>query len=220
MKSTVSHLLFDVAETLLHKPLLIPKIAETLLSHGYNIPSTAILLAHRATREAMTFPDRTSREFYQTFNQRFLAVLGIQPTRDLVEDIFNNCRGLEWEPFNDVASLDLIDLPKGIVSNWDTTLPQKLAKHGLDFFSPLLCSEEFGYAKPAVELYREAARLCEKLPGQIAYIGDSISLDIVPAEKVGMRTILLDRHRLYPYYSGNCISSLRKLPALLLDEPE
>jgi FMN phosphatase YigB (HAD superfamily) len=213
----IKHILFDVADTLLHKPLLIPKVEKTLLQHGYVIPRPDIQRAHRAVREAITFPDRTDKEFYLGFNLRFLAVLGIMPSARIVEDIYLNCRELEWEPFDDVVALKSINMPIGIVSNWDVTLPQKLMLHGLDFFSPTLCSEAVGVAKPDLAFYCSAADCCGVLPEQILYIGDSISLDMEPSSAVGMQPVLLDRYGLSPHYSGYRISTLGELVDLPFD---
>lgn len=208
----IKHVLFDVADTLLHKPALLGTIRRTLANAGITVDAATIARAHRATRELLTVPDRTGREFYLVFNFRFLEVLGVLPTPALAEQIYLNCRSLPWEAFPDTAVFEKIGLPVGVVSNWDSSLREKLATHFKIEFAPLVISEEVGFAKPDQRIYKEAIRQTRLEASEILFIGDSIRLDIVPAVQAGMTAVLVDRYDLYPSYNGVRVKDFNELP--------
>lgn len=215
-KRVIKHVLFDVADTLLHKPALLETIEGTLANVGLSLEMSAISRAHRATRELLTVPDRTGRDFYLTFNTRFLEVLGVLPTKELAEQIYLDCRSLPWAPFSDTASIKELGLPVGVVSNWNSTLRDQLQKYFPEqLFSPIVVSEEYGTAKPDQRIYREALHQTGLHPNEILFIGDSIRLDIVPAIQTGLTALLVDRYGLYPAYNGLRIASFTELPGLL-----
>lgn len=211
----IKHILFDVADTLLHKPALYGTIRETLAGAGITAEVTTIARAHRVTRELLTVPDRTGREFYMIFNVRFLEVLGVLPTDELVERIYLNCRNLPWEPFADTAVLKKLGLPIGIISNWDSSLRDKLSQH-FDFeFNPIIISEEIGVAKPDPLIYESALKATGLTPEKILFIGDSIHLDFVPAFSLGLKALLVDRSGFYTNFNGYRIENLHDLIAFM-----
>jgi FMN phosphatase YigB (HAD superfamily) len=212
-------ILFDVADTLLHKPMLWPTIATELARDGIAASEAQIARAHRATRDLLPAPDRTGRDFYLEFNARFLDVLGVLPGTDLVERIYLSCRYLPWAPFADTEVLGRLNRPLGIVSNWDDTLRDRLKTHlPLVDFGPVMVSYEAGMAKPDSRLYEKAIELAGERPEHILYIGDSVRLDMVPATKAGLRCLLIDRSGYYPLYQGERLTSLYDLTRLIDDE--
>lgn len=214
-KPVIKYILFDVADTLLHKPALWETINATLAKAGVTTEITAIMRAHRATRELLTVPDQTGRDFYLVFNTRFLEVLGVLPTEALAEQIYLDCRSLPWEPFADTTVIKELGLPVGVISNWDSSLREKLASHFAFEFSPIIISEEVGFAKPDPRIYESALKATGMKPEEILFIGDSIHLDLVPALFLGLKAVLVDRNRFYTAFNGIRIESLDALPALL-----
>ena len=86
----------------------------------------------------------------------------------------------------------------GILSNFNTSLKEKLDQFfGLKFKS-IFVSEEIGVAKPSAEFYSKAIEKISVSPEKILYIGDSLKLDIDPAIKLGMKTLLIDRENFFP----------------------
>jgi HAD superfamily hydrolase (TIGR01509 family) len=65
-----------------------------------------------------------------------------------------------------------------------------LKRHGLlSFFSILGISEEMGVSKPDPVFFLKLLGMANCSPGEAVMIGDRIDNDIVPAKKLGMRTI-------------------------------
>ncbi len=210
--SQIKAIYFDVANTLLQKPDLIIKIYQILKEHGYDIPISHLERTHKQLSELILFPDKTSFEFYEKFNEEFLFSLGIKPDNNLIKDMFKACTYLPWTPFDDLKELERIKLPMGIISNWDKSLPDKLALYfpNLEFKS-ILGSELNGMRKPELKFYELMIKESGLKPDEILYIGDSIKLDILPASNLGVQAILIDRLNIYPYSGIPRISNMNEI---------
>lgn len=210
-----NYIFFDVANTLLHKPQLFTKINQVFVEHGYEIEIQHLKRVHKLLSEAIIFPDKTSKEFYQNFNAELLYAIGILPNPKLLEDIFSVCTYMEWQPFEDTDFIEKITIPTGIISNWDTSLESKLKSYfNCDFFE-IYGSQKEGIKKPSLDFYKRAIENLDCSPSQILYVGDSIKLDTEPARKLGIEAILIDRENVFPYYKEPKINSLHQLSMFL-----
>lgn len=203
--------LFDVANTLLHKPDVYIRIESVLKEYGYEIPMEVVIEKHRLISEAILFPDKTSREFYHGFNKIFLFSLGIIPDDTMLNVLFERCTYLPWIPFEDTVFLEEIPFPIGVLSNWDTTLPEKLKKYFSVNFEHVFCSEILGCRKPDPQIFNIALQTLGCAPEEVIFVGDSLKLDIETALSLGIKAILVDREGLYPYYKGDKIGHLSEL---------
>ena len=78
----------------------------------------------------------------------------------------------------------------GIIANQLPGLEERLKDFGiLDYFSAIFSSAEFGLAKPDPAIFRLALQKTNCLPQQAIMIGDRLDNDIVPARRIGMKTI-------------------------------
>lgn len=209
MKS-IDYIFFDVANTLLHKPELWIKIQDAFTLNGYDIPQEEIFSKHKFLSEVIKFPDTTSAEFYQNFNTELCLSLGIIPSDKLLSDIFSNCTYLKWEPFSDVSALANIDVPIGIISNWDSSLKEKLSSHVNIDFQHIIGSKDSGFSKPDKRIFDKAWELIGRDKKNILYVGDSLKLDMTPALEIGWQVRLIDRHNLYSNFEYK-ISSLTEI---------
>ena len=210
----IQYIFFDVAGTLLGKPSLFEKIQNTLSDFGYKVALEEIKQKHKLLSEVIHFPDRTDATFYKKFNSDLIYLFGIVPSEELVNAVFKNCTYLPWEAFEDTKVLSDLKLPIGVISNFNTTLKEKLNAFFGPVFSDVLVSEELGVAKPNIEFYKRAL---EKIPykaNEVLYIGDSIKLDLEPALKLGFKTLIIDRDHFYPNLE-NRISSLEDIKEYL-----
>jgi HAD superfamily hydrolase (TIGR01549 family) len=202
---------FDVANTLLEKPDLFPRMSAALLAHDYAVDAPALRHAHKFLSEAFAFPDKTSREFYAEFNQNLLYSLGIAPSDQLLREIFEACTYLPWKPFPDTAALSGISVPMGILSNWDSSLREKLDEHFSVNFKWTLCSQDEGVRKPHPIFFRRMMEVSNLQPDEILFIGDSMKLDIHPALQVGVRGVLIDRMNHFPHAGVPRIKNLKEV---------
>ena len=206
----IQYIFFDVAGTLLGKPTLYSIIQNTLLDFGHEVGLDEIKNKHKLLSEVIHFPDRTDMAFYEKFNSELLYLLGIVPEEALVNSIFKKCTYLPWQAFDDTQILKELPLPMGVISNFNTSLKDKLTQFFGPVFQDVLVSEELGVAKPNIEFYQKAL---EKIPfdvHEVLYVGDSIKLDLEPASKLGFKVLIIDRDNFYPN-SKNKISSLTEI---------
>lgn len=206
---------FDVADTLLYKENLEQNIKDFFDTQGFSIAENEIRKTHKICRELIHFPDKTSKDFYQEFNTHFLNALGVSTTSELSDGLYQACRGLSWKAFSDTCTLKDLPFEKGIISNWDNSLREVVSRLLPFEFNQILGSAELGVAKPNVNFFLQALERCEAKPTEVAYVGDSIRLDITPANNLGIKTFLIDRFNLYPHYPGEKISSLEMLAEIL-----
>lgn len=210
----IKYIFFDVAGTLLGKPSLFLNIQKALADFDHEVAIENIKTKHKLLSEVIHFPDRTDADFYRNFNSELLYLLGIVPTEKLLNAIFNNCTYLPWVAFEDTKILSELNVPLGVISNFNITLKDKLSQFFCPVFQDVFVSEELGVAKPKIEFYQRAL---EKIPFQaneVLFIGDSIKLDLEPAEKLGFKVLIIDRDNFYPNLK-NRIANLSEIKEFL-----
>lgn len=210
------YIFFDVANTLLFKPNLFDNIGLMLKKYNINIDINFLKERHKLLCENYIFPHKTNAEFYYEFNYKLLSTLGIKPTRELAIEIYSVCRYLKWDKFSDTQILNQIDIPKGIISNWDLTLKDKLNSLINVKFDHIIVSEEINIRKPNEGIFQYALQTIGFKDSSVLYIGDSIIQDYIPAMEAGITPFLIDRDNVYPYFNGNIIKSLNELPGLII----
>lgn len=206
----MKYLLLDVAGTLLHKPDLFLTINNTLRNFGYTIALDHLRYNHKMLSETIKFPDRTDVDFYSYFNSELLYSLGIIPNAELLNAVFQSCSYLPWEKFEDTDVLKEIEIPIGIISNFNSSLKKKMNNYFGSIFSDFFISEELGISKPSLEFYEKAIEKIKIEPKDILYVGDSFKLDLEPAVRLGINTFIVDRDNFYPN-NPNTIQSLLEL---------
>ncbi len=203
----MKYLLLDVAGTLLYKPDLFTQIQAVLTGHGYMVGLDKIKYNHKLLSEAIAFPDRTNKEFYNHFNSELIYSLGFIPEQKILDDVFAVCDKLNWEKFDDTEGLLDLNIPMGILSNFNSSLKQQLNTLFGNIFSDIFVFEELGVAKPAMQFYQTAIDKIGIDAKDILYIGDSFKLDMKPAIQAGMKACIIDRDNFYPN-NPNTITTL------------
>ncbi len=78
----------------------------------------------------------------------------------------------------------------GIIANQSLGTKDRLSSWGLlKYFDIVLASAEEGISKPDIEIFHRALTAAKCLPDNAVMIGDRLDNDIVPAKKVGMKTV-------------------------------
>ncbi len=121
-----------------------------------------------------------------------------------------------------LAKLRGLGLKLGIVSNTFISrhsLERHLERVGiLDFFPVRLYSYEYDFRKPNKQLFRIAAEHIGEAPEHIAYVGDRVDKDIIPALRLGMQPVLKAAYTnagKTPPYGTWTINQLSELPRLI-----
>jgi len=78
----------------------------------------------------------------------------------------------------------------GIIANQSVGSAQRLADWGIGkYFDLVIASAEEGVEKPNPEIFRLALEQANCLPENAVMVGDRIDNDILPAKKLGMKTV-------------------------------
>ena len=81
----------------------------------------------------------------------------------------------------------------GIISNSDGRLVNQLKSMKIwELFDTVVDSREVGVEKPDPEIFKIALNRLNAQPEEAIYIGDIYSIDIKPAQRIGMKAILFD----------------------------
>ena len=65
----------------------------------------------------------------------------------------------------------------------------------LSYFEDTYISMDIGYDKPDIRFYQEALRRCGLQPHEVLMIGDSMTTDVIGAQKAGMDALFFDRQK-------------------------
>lgn len=63
------------------------------------------------------------------------------------------------------------------------------ARAGFGPFEAILPTGELGLTKPHPDIFKNALKMLALNPNEIAMVGDRVEVDLVPAKKVGMKTV-------------------------------
>ncbi len=82
----------------------------------------------------------------------------------------------------------------GILSNWDNRLPAILEGLGVrDYFDHTFISFAVGLEKPDIGIFKHVLNTLAFSPESILYIGNDYQDDYIPAQSLGIDTLLIDR---------------------------
>ena len=169
----------------------------------------------------MSTPEQTRRYFLDLY-ARVLNAAGVDgdlmPGLHQYYDRFQDGRYLEV--YGDVRptleALKARGLRLGVLSNWSEHLGLVLERLDLDrYFSFLVVSAEAGCEKPDEKIFRLAVDRAETPIERILYIGDYPEEDILPAERIGLDALLIDRYEKYARYRLPSIRRLTDVPGLI-----
>ena len=160
------------------------------------------------------------RTFWKELVRRVFAAHGglsdLDRYFDHIYDVFR--RKESWRVFEDVTESRLLDQLKnkgivlGVVSNWDSRLPEILKNTGLaSYFDFILASTVVGSAKPDAGIFQEALKRAGVTPEQACHIGDEPATDIEGARNVGIDSILIDRKGNQPVKISPTVKSFHEL---------
>ena len=81
-----------------------------------------------------------------------------------------------------------------VVSNWDVSLPEVLARAGLDpLLDAVVTSASVGVRKPGVAIFQRALEVSGARADQAVHVGDSVEDDVAGARAAGIEAVLIRR---------------------------
>lgn len=202
---------FDAGNTLLHPHPSVADVCRSVLTaNGYTFDPGRIEgeLHHaedvyeRAYQTDDTFwtsEDRASGVWSQMY-ATVLRELGLDGQAERlgrqIYDEFGDARW--WATYPDVVPglrrLKARGLMLGVISNWDTRLPDLC--HGLGisrYFDFIISSANLGIHKPDPRIFEAALARAAVEPSEACHVGDQYYADVLGARSVGVEPILINR---------------------------
>jgi len=184
---------FDLDGTLYHDFSLFVRLVPFLLKHQ------RLLRAMGRARDVLRETGAYEGDFYATQARLMGESLG-EPAETIMEKTERLIyRG--WEPyFRDIRlfphARDTLEnfrkagIKMGMLSDFPPET--KLVNMKIDgYFETIICSEMAGRLKPDPLPFLELASRMKSGPGDILYVGNSVSYDVEGARKAGMKTALV-----------------------------
>jgi putative hydrolase of the HAD superfamily len=177
---------FEVSPQELLHPIM---LADDFLSKEHS----RLSLGKRSKEEIMTL--------YGRYHGIVLKEAGLEASPQLIGDVLKRTLAVELKMalYEDVApALDELKkrgLTLGLISNVDRDISSTYDELGLpDWLELRITSQDVGFNKPHPEIFRAALEQAKVKPEEALYVGDQYEIDVVGANGVGMRGILIDRH--------------------------
>lgn len=202
--SKITTILFDAGGTLVHADLRF--IHKLLRQSGITATPQVIRRAECVSKQAIdrrmnaaiADTDETRR---QPYFAAMLEHLGIAPDQaaallhqiEAEHQLRNLWRLMRPSTPQILQELRNRGLTLGVVSNSDGRIFSVLDHCGLaQFFQVIVDSHEVGLEKPDPRIFQFALNKTNTQPEQAVYVGDIYSIDVVGAERAGLRPVLLD----------------------------
>jgi putative hydrolase of the HAD superfamily len=223
----------DAGETILHPhPSFHELFAQVCAENGVTVDPTKVravqeklaphlvdLAEETGVREPSLSPEG-SRRFWTHLYRRFLEELDlpVHPLSDLLYARFTTSS--TYKLFDDalpaIRDLQHAGYRLGLISNFERWLEETLVELEIGhLFDISVISGIVGVEKPDPAIYRIALDKAAVDASRAVHIGDSVALDVEPARRVGLNTVLLDRARRYLDFTGPRIESLEELAGVV-----
>ncbi|WP_028558732.1 HAD family hydrolase [Paenibacillus pinihumi] len=147
-----------------------------------------------------------------TLNYNLQLALPIDDVMQVQRSIVRE-QPLEWSAFEHTKptlhQLRSLGYRIGLISNWDTSAREVLARNRLDEeLDDIIISSEVGMEKPDPDIFRLALSRAGVTADQCLYVGDNYYDDVVGSRQIGMGCLLIN-----PY--GTCgIEELAHTPVI------
>lgn len=104
-----------------------------------------------------------------------------------------------------------------ITNGFEEVQHRKLESSGLRmFFKEVITSEDAGYKKPDVNIFRYALAVTGATAGESLMIGDDVEVDIIGAQNAGIDQLLVDYHKVLSTEAATYyVTSLQEISNLL-----
>ncbi|MCX6760803.1 MAG: HAD family hydrolase [Candidatus Nealsonbacteria bacterium] len=147
-------------------------------------------------------------EDLKDFSGKILNYFSIKKDEKIIKkaaDFFQEF--ISFDLFEDAK--EIIDLPvkKAILSSASDFLIRQALPREFEIFG----SKKNKFHKPDPRAFLTVLEILEVNPEDAVMVGDEAERDLVPAQKLGMKTVFIDRNNEIKNYSGIKISSLKEI---------
>ena len=217
--------IFDLGLTLIYSPRIKP-IKKIFKKLGKDVEEVDIqkALAFADNHFMKNYPGVLGKEPKKFYKQYLDVVYGYLhldlPVHEFYDLLFKlHPPRKEWilydEALEVLKKLKDLDIKLGIISNWDLTARDILKKNQIvDYFDDIIISSEEGVEKPNPSLFIKSLKNLNVESDKALYIGDNFYDDVVGANSVGIKTLIINRNPKHPKFGEGdyeVISSLYEI---------
>ena len=224
---------FDAGNTLIGPhPSFHELFSQVCAEHGHDVPSDVVLrvqneiaphlidLAEDTGVDNPSFSSEASQKFWGYLYARFLEALDIDDAGLAAALLKRFSTGSSYLLFDDVLptlrEMHAQGYRLGLISNFEQWLEERLIELEVGrLFDVSVISGFVKIEKPDPAIYELALQRAGVDPAKAIHVGDSMSMDVEPADSVGMHTVLLDREGQYRDSDTLRIESMEELPRVV-----
>jgi len=147
------------------------------------------------------------------FSEKLFKKFVKEPGREVIKnlaDFFS--KTIIFELYDDVKEIFALPFQKAILSANARFIVESL---GLQRFAEIFTPRETKTLKPDPKAFLVVLNKLKVKPEEVLMVGDEVERDLIPAQKLGMKTVLVDRENKVKDYSGIKINSLREIKNIL-----
>jgi REG-2-like HAD superfamily hydrolase len=150
-------------------------------------------------------PPEDKIAFYSDYATRIFSGAGLKINQDTALQVLAKIRGYNWrfERYEDtlptLQELEKRGLIIGLISNVVRDMETIYQELGIQpYLSFKVTSAEVGCDKPQPEIFLAALSKAQVKPEEAIHIGDQYEADVLGAQGVGMKGVLIDRNNHFP----------------------
>ena len=166
-----------------------------LAAHGKSVPDSKLLeLYGECEAEAEAGEYRRYREVLQSVVRGFGRRLGFTPTQQEIQSLPDSVT--RWQPWPDtVSALERLSsrYRLAIISNIDDDMFEVTREYLRAQFQYVTTAQQARCYKPGPEIFRKAIGKTHVSPHRILHVGQSMYHDVLPAQRLGLATVWVNR---------------------------
>ncbi len=174
-------------------------VSEEAITHGYAV-ADVLFNRENEDRPLSQRTDQERLDFFSRYEQLILETAGISVTTDLAQRVWKMAMSVpkDFVPFSDtVPALEQLrkaGYKVGIITNLRRDLDDLCQRVGLTpYLDFAVGSQEVGIEKPHPPIFMAALDRVKAAPEECLHVGDQVRSDVMGAQGVGMKAVLLDR---------------------------
>jgi 2-haloacid dehalogenase len=165
-----------------------------LLAHRHDLTDAEILRIYGELEPKEQNPYQRYRDVLANVVRRFSERLGFSASEEEAQSLPESLK--DWKPFPDTnAALAKLGAKYklAIISNTDDDLFASTSRHFETGFAEVVTAEQARAYKPSSAPFRLALERLGLPHGQVLHVGQSVYHDVVPAQSLGMSSVLVYR---------------------------
>jgi HAD superfamily hydrolase (TIGR01509 family) len=209
--SAIKLLIFDFSGTLayLSKPIDFKEFFASLKKFGIEITTDEDINAFTSL-----FADLLGfAKNWLDFSEKLFEEYVDKPEREIIEKLAKFLeKNVSFEFYDDVKEIFDLPMQKAVLSANAEFIIKSL---GLEEFAKVFTPRETKFLKPDPRAFLAVLEKLKVKPEETLMVGDELERDLIPAKKLGMETILIDRENKTENASVKKINSLVELKEIL-----